>query len=237
LPLSTRSNRCPSLAKRPLRHRLTVVSLAIAAGCQGLGRDGGARQVVEVALPEPHERYGPRAEAPVSVVEFGSHSCSLCRRFAIEQFPVLDSLFFQSGRARYRYVDVPPDPDAAILGGVVECLSGAVGGFVPARLMVYSRPGSDSDALIEAVAGRLGMDGRVLRACADSVASSPRASKERLAARALEVPGTPTFLVGEVTSDGRLVGWPTVGLAPLDTLRRQIEEAEALVLVLRARDP
>jgi protein-disulfide isomerase len=219
-----------------LRQSSLVIALLMSLGCTGDQRRGTGRQVVAVALPAPHDRYGPHADAPVSFVEFGSHMCGLCRRFAIEQFPVLDSVFFQTGRARYRYVDAFPNPDAILLGGFVECLSDIVGGFWAARVMIYLSPPSDYHALTEATARQLRVEPGSLRACADSMASSPRAFNERRAARALGVPGTPTFLIGEVTSRGKLVGWPSVGLVPLDTLVRHLEEAEALVLRARAQN-
>ncbi len=50
-------------------------------------------------------------------------------------------------------------------------------------------------------------------------------AEELDAATQLEVPGTPTFIIGSLETPGRLVGWVWVGLVSADTLGYYIEHA------------
>jgi protein-disulfide isomerase len=183
-------------------------------------RDAG-RQTVEVTLPERGLWTG-RADAPLALVEFGSHGCGGCWRFALEGFPVIDREFIRPGRLRYRYVDVSASPLAAL----VDCRAKTLG-FPAARASVYRYL---QDGAGGAVPGRgIGVPPECL---ADSAAATRRRI-EADAARRARVPGTPTFLIGRAHPDGRVVGWVEVGFTDADSLAAVVRAA----LTLRGKVP
>jgi protein-disulfide isomerase len=175
------------------------------------------RQTVEVELPET-DLWTGRPDAPLALIEFGSHGCGGCWRFALEGLPMLLREFVEPGRLRYRYLDVTASPVAAL----VECR--AVGMGMPAArtaLYHYLRDTASSPA------ERAGLT--VPSAClADSAAASRRRREAEIARRA-RVPGTPTFLIGRMHPDGRMVGWVEVGFTSPDSLAAVVRAALALM--------
>jgi protein-disulfide isomerase len=189
--------------------------------CAGPGT--GTRQTVEVELPHTGLWTG-RADAPLALIEFGSHGCAGCWRFALEGFPLLDREFVRPGLLRYRYVDVSPSP----LSALVECQAALLG--VPeARASVYRYLRDTAPAAIRARSGSVPVPPECL---ADSAAESRRRREADVARRA-RVPGTPTFLIGRAHPDGRIVGWVEIGFTDADSLAAVVRAA----LKLRGEGP
>lgn len=188
-----------------------------------------ARQVVHFHLPPDSTRYLGATTARVVFIEFGSHLCGLCAEFAQRQFPILDSLFFATGRARYRYVDLSPPGLPRQIAGVMECTAEGMGQLPHTRLWFYSLSADAFRNVAKAAAERTGMSREAILSCADSVVKSSRYVAEAEAARGLRVPGTPTFVVGEVSEEGRVVGWVVVGPASVDSLVQAVVDADSLL--------
>lgn len=201
-----------------------AVMLVLLGACDN-GRVVVDLQVVEITLPQEGVYVGADT-APVALVEFGSYACPLCRRFATEVFPRIETRFVQPGVLKYRYVNLSP-PGASKRGpALVECLSPAVG-FPSARRWFFN-----IGMLAESYAAALAMAAEfagtaesTLTRCVDRTITSSRWAEELDAATQLEVPGTPTFIIGSLETTGRLVGWVWVGLGSADTLGYYIEHA------------
>jgi protein-disulfide isomerase len=189
----------------------------------------GARQAVHFHLPPDSTRYYGETTARVVFIEFGSHVCGLCAEFAQRQFPVLDSLFFATGRARYRYVDLSPSGLPRQIAGVLECTAKAADYLPDTRLWFYGLNTASFGSITQAAAERTGVSQEGMRACADSVVGSSRYLAEVEAARGLRVPGTPTFIIGESSEDGRVIGWVIVGPASIDSLVQLVVDADFLL--------
>jgi protein-disulfide isomerase len=53
------------------------------------------------------------AEAPVTLIEYASMTCSHCANFAVKVFPTLKSKYIDAGKVRYILREFPLDPLAA----------------------------------------------------------------------------------------------------------------------------
>jgi protein-disulfide isomerase len=175
------------------------------------------RQIVELELPLSGPWVG-RADAPVALVEFGSHGCAGCWRFTREALPRLMTEFIEPGALRYRYVDVAASPLAA----VVECQS-AERGFPATRAALYQ---SLQDSAGRAAANRTI---QIPVECLSDPAGESRRAMEAGLAQRMGVPGTPTFLIGRYHGGGRVVGWVEFGFSGADSLVAIVQAAQALV--------
>jgi protein-disulfide isomerase len=64
------------------------------------------------------------AQAPVTVYEMSDFQCPYCRRFALETFPLLDSLYVATGKVRWVFINFPlPSlhPNAVPAAGIALC--------------------------------------------------------------------------------------------------------------------
>jgi protein-disulfide isomerase len=64
------------------------------------------------------------AQAPVTVYEMSDFACPYCRRFALETFPLLDSLYIAPGKVRWVFVNFPLTslhPNAVPAAGIALC--------------------------------------------------------------------------------------------------------------------
>jgi hypothetical protein len=164
----------------------------------------------------------------VVFIEIGSHVCRLCAEFTQRHFPVLDSLFFAAGRARHRYVDYSAAGIPRRIAGVLECGSRPRGDIAEVRAWFYDLQALSFEDLVDAAAERSGVSQHDVLRCADSVIMSTRYVRELRAAADLEVPGTPTFIIGEESREGRVIGWAVVGPTPLDSLVRLLADADSI---------
>jgi protein-disulfide isomerase len=64
------------------------------------------------------------AQAPVTVYEMSDFECPYCRRFALETFPLLDSLYVATGKVRWVFINFPLTsihPNAVPAAGIALC--------------------------------------------------------------------------------------------------------------------
>ena len=175
---------------------------------------------VVTATPEGGFRMGKPA-APVTLVEFGSLTCSHCADFARDGVPPLIANYVKIGKVSYEYrnyvlngLDVSASLVARCAGpkgffGMAETLystqaawTGKVTGLPTAekdRLKALPE-GDRLDRIAEIaglieVAGRYGVPAARAHACAKDQAALDRLTAMVEAAEALGVEGTPTFLL------------------------------------------
>ncbi len=220
------------------RWHLCVFILGVASvssGCKQPAPAPSRPQAVTTRLPVAGLYHGSDT-APVTLVEFGSFSCSICRAFTVNVFSTIDSQYVHSGKVRYRYVDVSPNGLFAHGAALSECLARSKG-LPAAKRFVFDSvlPAMDPERGL-AVAARHGRaSAQQMKRCAQQVMTGSTRAEERAAAEQLGVTGTPTFIIGQLNSDGRLVGWAYVGLEHPDSLNLLIDEAAKTIAHSRER--
>lgn len=112
-------------------NRRHVISLAGAAAA-GLAFAGNASAQARSAeasvdaakLAEPGKMkdmvYG-KADAPVTIVEYASLTCSHCADFAVNTFPIIKEKYIDTGKAKLIFREFPFDPRATAAFMLARC--------------------------------------------------------------------------------------------------------------------
>src|SRR5438477_6029396 len=95
----------------------TALSFAAAgSGLAGLVRPAGAQAPSNEELMQEGPLGEPalgKADAPVTLIEYASMTCSHCANFSVKVYPVLKSRYIEAGKVRYILREFPLDPLAA----------------------------------------------------------------------------------------------------------------------------
>jgi protein-disulfide isomerase len=202
-----------------LRRHLPALVLVLALACDRQPETG-----VQFELPPGSTSTGSHG---VVFVEFGSYMCSVCRTFTRRIMPQLDSVYFQSGRAVFRYVDMDTVRRFRLVAALTDCAAARVGAL---RAMQYAFESGvnrvPADSVVGHFAGGLHLDTDSLRSCTMSEFASRERAQQQSAGRGLQVKATPTFVVGFINSSGTVTGWPVVGIVSVDSMRYLLDAAE-----------
>lgn len=148
------------------------------------------------------------ADAPIEITEYADFQCPGCAAFATVQFLDVEARLIATGKARFRYRDLPLDnihPEARLASHAAACADDQ-GKFWPTAKGIYERQAQWSmrsnayDVLGEAAAAA-GVEMGAWRECMESARHAGRIQASYLEAGAVGVGSTPTFLIA-----GRLYG-------------------------------
>jgi protein-disulfide isomerase len=93
-----------------------LVVAGVSAGCFGFADGTHAQTAAAAELmkpgPLPEEAQG-NADAPVTLIEYASMTCSHCANFDTQVYPTLKSKYIDPGKVRYIMREFPLDPLAA----------------------------------------------------------------------------------------------------------------------------
>jgi protein-disulfide isomerase len=172
--------------------------------------------------PRLGERSVGKADAPVTVIEYFSMTCSHCAAFHRETYPRVKQELIDTGRARLVWRDFPLDQIALAAHVTARCLPPErYEGFLDALFRSQDRwafaRGINHLDEIAKVAALAGMSRAEFDACQRDEAVRKAVLENRLKGeREHNVQATPTFVVG-----GRTVP----GAISFDRFRQLVEEA------------
>lgn len=159
-------------------------------------------------------RMGP-ADAPVTVVMFSDFQCPFCA-VAAERLRTLRQAYPGEVSLVYRHFPLRNHPHALAAARASECAA-AQGRFAAYHDALFARQDSIGVISWDRFAAIAGVeDPEAFGRCAASSSGLAALERDTLAARQLQVTGTPTLLVNEVQLQG---------VQPLDTLVAHIERA------------
>jgi protein-disulfide isomerase len=164
-----------------------------------------------------------RPDAPVVMAEWGDFQCPFCRLYATTTEPELLRRYVDAGLVRIEWHDFAYLGPESVLAARAARAAGAQGRFWDFHAALYrdqppENRGDVTDASLEAVAGRLGLDvDRFRRDYADPRTEQAVRADQALGAR-LGVGGVPSFVVGD-----RLI----FGAQPLPTFTAALDDALA----------
>ena len=160
-----------------------------------------------IATPRPADipRQGTtlgNPDAPLTIVEYSDFQCPFCRKASLEIVPQIEADYIATGKAKLTFKQFPIEgqesPGAA---EATECAAEQnafweyhdtlylnrrgvdVGTFMPDNLKIFAR--------------ELGLDTEAFNACLDEGKYRDKVVDDYNEARRREVPGTPTFFVGQ----------------------------------------
>lgn len=171
---------------------------------------------------------GDRSAARLVMIEFSDFNCPYCARFHADTLqPILDK-YVQSGQMLYVYRDFVGVGGNATLGAAAaaECARAQVGDAAYLDLVseIYAASGTKNSALVNTFAEQLELDQTQFDACLEADTYRQEVLDDTRAAQAAGGRGTPTFVVGQLDSDGAVRGLLMAGAQPFEVFDRVIQE-------------
>jgi protein-disulfide isomerase len=200
-----------------------VRTLAISAAAIGLAAACGGKSSTSVADGGDMELGNPNA--PVTLIEYASATCSHCARFDRDVFPTLKARYIDTGKIRYVFREflTPPVPVAAAAFVLARC-AGKEKYFQVVEAVFRSQEEmfatQDSRTPLLRIAKSMGMTEDGFNTCLSDAAALDAVQKRAdRGATEDKIEGTPTFLV-----NGKQVA---SGETTMDVLAKAIDAAAA----------
>jgi protein-disulfide isomerase len=163
------------------------------------------------------------AQAPVTVYEMSDFQCPYCRRFALETFPILDSLYVATGKVRWVFINFPLTsihPNAVPAAGIALCAA-KQDAFWPVHDLLFRHQSDWADLkdpadYLLSLADSARISRAALTECVRSTTTNEEVRADAEGASRAGAASTPTFYV----EGGLLVGAqpPTVFRHVLDSI-------------------
>jgi protein-disulfide isomerase len=147
--------------------------------------------------------------APITIVEFSSMTCSHCAAFAENVFPMLQSRYIDTGKVRFVSREFPLEVKAAGASMLARCAAGGdATRYFEATTMLFK----EQDELIEhttetlkTVGGHFGMSGDAVEACVRNQGLLDKlAADQKFAYEKLKIDATPTFFINGTRVKGAI---------------------------------
>lgn len=162
--------------------------------------------------PQPHvvanvagEPFRGDAKARVAIMEYSDFDCPYCGRYAREVYPKLEAAYVKAGRIKYFFRDLPLEehPQAGFKANLAR-LAGEQGKFWEAHDWLFAHQTPMDAAGEDRFAKELGLDRMKIGTAAEDGKYNPVIQASMNSARRYQINGTPAFLIGTLSEDGRV---------------------------------
>ncbi|HTL98819.1 MAG TPA: thioredoxin domain-containing protein [Holophagaceae bacterium] len=164
------------------------------------------------AQPQAHvvanvfgEPFRGDAKARVAIMEYSDFDCPYCGRYARDLYPKLDEAYVKTGKIKYFFRDLPLEehPQAGFKANLAR-LAGEQGKFWEAHDWLFAHQ-TPMDAKGEDLfAKALGLDRAKIGTGAEDGKYNAIIQASMNSARRYQISGTPAFLIGTLSEDGRV---------------------------------
>ncbi len=157
---------------------------------------------------------GGNPEGDVTIVEFFDYRCGFCRR----AHPEVKQLLELDGNIRYIAKELPILGENSVISARFALAVREVAGddaYAAANEALIALNADMQEPVLRRLAGELGVDADAVIAAMDSDAVSEQLAQTRALAQALEINGTPSFVMGSQMIRGYM---------PLEAMQEVIEE-------------
>ena len=144
-------------------------------------------------------------KARVAIMEYSDFDCPYCGRYARELYPKLDEAYVKTGKVKYFFRDLPLEehPQAGFKANLAR-IAGEQGKFWEAHDWLFAHQ-TPMDAKGEDLfAKELGLDRAKIGTGAEDGKYNPAIQASMNSARHYQISGTPAFLIGTLSEDGRV---------------------------------
>jgi protein-disulfide isomerase len=164
-----------------------------------------------------------RADAPVTLVEFGDFQCPYCRKFHRAAYAQLKKNYIDTGIVRFVSRDMPLDfhPFAFKAAEAARC-AGDQQKYWELRDALFSSADPPNDDVISKSVEVLSLDKDAFQSCLTSEKYKAAVQKDASDATVLQIDGTPTFVLAKSSND-KLDGIRIVGAQPYVAFQAAIE--------------
>jgi len=165
-----------------------------------------------------------RPDAPVTLVEFGDYQCPFCKQFHTTAYSDLKKNYIDTGKVRFVSRDLPLEfhPFALRAAEAARC-AGDQGKYWEMRDALYASAPSPNDDAIKSAVEALSLNIAAFQSCLASEKFKTDVQKDANEAAALQISGTPTFVLAKSAKD-KLDGVRIVGAQPFATFQSAIED-------------
>lgn len=209
------NSRPRAVPRSPLAAVLRAAAgLAVTAALLGGGSGPAAAQEKSV-VPQDRSTIVERADRarakgdtgrPLVILEVSDFECPYCRRHYRQTYPALDSLYVQTGKARYVFIVYPSSSHrrAAPAAEAAHC-AGAVGKFWPMHDLLFERQSEWTEAgdpleVFVGYAARLGIDEASYRRCLEQDLVSQLVVRDLEQVARARISSTPFFIINQETA-------------------------------------
>ena len=159
-------------------------------------------QFVHVTLDAREYSLG-RSDAPLTLLEFTDYQCPYCRRFQAEAWPQIKKNYIDTGKLRFIVRDLPLQfHSSALPAAEAAHCAGEQGKFWEMHHALLTGDDPLADGGIDRRATQLGLDLERLHACTRANRYESAIARNIAAANALNVNGTPAFVLGRMANGG-----------------------------------
>jgi protein-disulfide isomerase len=181
---------------------------------------------IDVDKSSPESKGSERAR--VAIIEFTDFECSYCLGFVTQTLPQLDKDYVSTGKVKYFFRNLPltnGHPNAFRAAEAGHC-AGEQGKFWQAHDRFFANQNKLNPNDLVPHARALGMDGLKFDDCLKSGKYDEAIKKDIEEAQSLGIEGTPAFLVGLLSPNGRSVSVRKVilGAEPYDSFKQTLDE-------------
>jgi protein-disulfide isomerase len=164
-----------------------------------------------------------RADAPVTLVEFGDFQCPYCKKFHANAYAQLKKNYIDTGKLRFVSRDMPLEFHSfAFKAAEAARCAGDQQKYWELRDALFSNTAPPNDEAISKAVDSLSLDKGTFQACITSEKYNAAVQQDASDATALQVNGTPTFFLAKSSKD-KLDGIRIVGAQPYLAFQTAIE--------------
>lgn len=192
--------------------RLAVACFAVvtAVAAQGSPAPLAAQEMAVVPAGQPavleaadRARTRGQADAPLRIVEISDFECPFCAQFHRDTWPVVDSLYVQTGIARYLWISFPNSRHARAWPAIEAAFcAGAAGRFWEMHAILFETQkvwseSEDPHARFLEYGERAGVEPESFAACLRADQPAPLQVSDYESALRSGITSTPFFIVGD----------------------------------------
>lgn len=163
--------------------------------------------------------------APVTLIEFSDYQCPYCGRFVRDTFPRIKTDYIEKGKVRYVFRDFPIlsiHPQAQKAAEAAQC-SGDQDKYWEMHDRIFENQRAIKVENLKGYAEKLSLNMEDFNNCLDGGKYAEEVKKDIQAGKKAGVRGTPSFILGKTTKDGKVAGKFIRGAQPYQVFKAAIE--------------
>ncbi len=176
---------------------------------------------------------GDRKKAKVAIVEFSDFECPFCQKFHKESYDTLVKDYVDTGKAVISFRDYPlpfHEPKASLASETAQCVKEAKGdaAYFKFSKLYFENTVSNgkglADGKMNEILAQAGVNATAVNDCATKEKYKEEIAKDMSDGQAAGVSGTPSFVIGKLSADGKVEGELVVGALPLAQFKAAIDK-------------
>jgi protein-disulfide isomerase len=173
------------------------------------------------------ESFKGQPNATLAIIEYTDFECPFCRRFEHDVYPQIRDSYINTGKVKYFHRDMPlPFHQGAMPAARAAHCASEQGKFWEMHdNLLTDGTAALGAADIDERAARLGLNVARLDDCISSGRFADIIQRSVTEATAMQVSGTPTFIIGTLDAQGKLmsVKKTVVGAYPFETFKSALD--------------